>query len=124
MQTILVVDDETGLLHILEVVLGRAGYRVLTAETGSEGYHKVCTTRPDLVLLDDMLPGISGTEICVKVKNDPALNEIPVIMCSAGPRVRDPNYIRETGANAVLLKPFKPTDVLKKINEFLGGVGV
>ena len=64
--------------------------------------------RPDLALLDDMLPGISGGEICLKVKNDPLVMHIPVILYSAGPRVRDGEFIRQIGADAVLFKPFKP----------------
>jgi two-component system phosphate regulon response regulator PhoB len=120
MQTVLVVDDETSFLDIFQVLLQRAGYKPLLSPDGIEGLKMIYDQRPDLVVLDDMLPGMSGSDICVKVKNDASVNNIPVILYSAGPRIRDREFIKRIGANAVLNKPFRPMDVVKMINSFLG----
>jgi len=119
MQTVLVVDDETSFLDIFRVILERAGYKALLTPNGLEGLKMIYEQRPDLVVLDDMLPGISGSEICVKVKNDNSVNSIPVILYSAGPRIHDREFVKHIGANAVLNKPFRPKDVVNMINGFL-----
>ncbi len=123
MQTVLVVDDETSFLDILQVILERAGYRALLAPNGTEGLKMIYEQRPDLVVLDDMLPGISGCDICFKVKSDASTNAIPVIVYSAGPRIRDREFIKKIGANAVLNKPFRPKDVVSMIDGLLCKAG-
>lgn len=120
MQTVLIVDDETSFLDIFQVILQRAGYKTLVTPDGLEGLKMIYDQRPDLVVLDDMLPGMSGGEICARLKNDQKVNEIPVILYSAGPRVRDREFVKQTGANAVMTKPFRPKDVITMINSFLG----
>lgn len=119
MQTILIIDDETSFLNIIQLILGRAGYQVLTATDGKDGLSKARTLRPDLVMLDDMLPGMNGGEICAAIKNDPDMEQTPVIFYSAGNRVSDENFIRQIRADATLHKPFKPQDVLKTVQTCL-----
>ncbi len=114
-QTILIVDDETSFLDILQIILQRAGYKTLVTTNGKEGLSMVYSHKPDLVVLDDMLPGISGADICMTLKNDPTVSFIPVILYSAGPRVREREFIRQIGANATMSKPFKPKDVVQMI---------
>ncbi len=114
-QTILIVDDETSFLDILQIILQRAGYKTLVTTNGKEGLSMVYQHKPDLVVLDDMLPGISGGDICMTLKNDPTVSFIPVILYSAGPRVRERDFIRQIGANASMSKPFKPKDVVQLI---------
>ena len=121
MQTILVVDDEVIFLDILQLLLQRAGYRVLTAADGLEAMALIRSHRPDVVLLDDMLPGMNGGEICLNIKQDPQLRHIPVILYSAGARVRDRSFIEHVGADAVLYKPFKPETVTGVIQDCLNG---
>jgi CheY-like chemotaxis protein len=116
---ILVVDDETSFLDIMNVILPRAGFEVITSTHGKEALQMFYDCRPDLALLDDMLPGMSGGDICLTIKNDPAVQNIPVILYSAGPRVRDGEFIRRIGADAVLFKPFKPADVISTITNCL-----
>jgi DNA-binding response OmpR family regulator len=118
--TILIVDDETSFLDILQIILQRAGYRTLVTTNGKEGLNMVYQHKPDLVVLDDMLPGISGGDICMTLKNDAAVKHIPVILYSAGPRVRERDFIRQIGANATMSKPFKPKDVVQIVSGFLG----
>ncbi len=118
-QTILIVDDETSFLDILQIILQRAGYKTLVTTNGKEGLSMVYQYKPDLVVLDDMLPGISGGDICMTLKNDPTVSHIPVILYSAGPRVRERDFIRQIGANASISKPFKPKDVVQMISNCL-----
>jgi two-component system, OmpR family, phosphate regulon response regulator PhoB len=120
-QTILIVDDETSFLDILQIILQRAGYKTLVTTNGKEGLSMVYEYKPSLVVLDDMLPGISGGDICMTLKNDPSVSHIPVILYSAGPRVREREFIRQIGANATMSKPFKPKDVVAMVNHCLGG---
>lgn len=119
-QTILIVDDETSFLDILQIILQRAGYKTLVTTNGKEGLDLVYQHKPNLVVLDDMLPGISGADICMTLKNDPVVSDIPVILYSAGPRVRERDFIRQIGANASMSKPFKPKDVVAMVAKFLG----
>ncbi len=120
-QTILIVDDETSFLDILQIILQRAGYNTLVTTNGKEGLSMVYQHQPDLVVLDDMLPGISGGDICMTLKNDPSVNHIPVILYSAGPRVRERDFIRQIGATAAISKPFKPKDVVQMVANCLLG---
>lgn len=119
MQTILIVDDELHFLDILQIILQRAGYNTLVTSNGREGLDMIYAHRPDLVVLDDMLPGMSGSEICSTVKKDTSTSHIPVILYSAGPRVRDRNFIAEIGANAAISKPFKPKEMVQLISNCL-----
>ena len=114
-QTILIVDDETSFLDILQIILQRAGYKTIVTTNGKEGLKLVYEHQPSLVVLDDMLPGISGGDICMTIKNDPSVSHIPVILYSAGPRVREREFIRQIGANATMSKPFKPKDVVQMV---------
>ncbi|MCC6896323.1 MAG: response regulator [Anaerolineae bacterium] len=118
-QTILIVDDETSFLDILQIVLQRAGYHTIVTTNGKEGLKLIHQHKPDLVVLDDMLPGISGADICMTLKSDASMSHIPVILYSAGPRVREREFIRQIGATAAISKPFKPKEVVQMIAGFL-----
>ncbi len=119
MQTILILDDEPVFLEILQLILQRTGYHLLFATDGAQALELVRTHRPDLALVDDMLPGISGGEVCQTIKNDPDLSHIPVIIYSAGPRVRDRNFVQQIRADGVLFKPFRPEEVLRTVQAHL-----
>ena len=117
--TVLIVDDEEGFLHIMEMMLGRAGFKTLTAGDGEEGLRMVKAHRPDAVILDDMMPRMNGGDACMKIKADPTLNKIPVIMCSAGAKILNKGYVQRIGANGVLLKPCLPEEVTALIAQCL-----
>ena len=119
---VLVVDDETSFLDIMNVILPRAGFEIITSTHGKEALQMFYDCKPDLALLDDMLPGMSGGDICLTIKNDPSVRHIPVVLYSAGPRVRDGEFIKRIGADAVLYKPFKPADVITTITTCLAAV--
>ncbi|NDJ60623.1 MAG: response regulator transcription factor [Chloroflexi bacterium] len=119
MQTILIVDDEEGFLHILEVVLQRAGYATETALSAMAALEVLDAQSVDLIILDDMMPGLSGSEMCAKVKSDPLTQHIPVIMHSAGLKIHDKTHIEQIGADAVLVKPCPPRDVVEMVTKFM-----
>ncbi len=119
MPTVLIVDDEQQLLDILQLMLQRAGYKTLTATNGNEGLDLVYQHQPDLLVLDDMLPGISGSDVCMTVKHHAIYKHTPVIMYSAGPRIRDREFIRQIGADAAISKPFKMKEILNLVEHHL-----
>lgn len=120
MHTVLVIDDEEGFLQIIKVVLQRAGYRTLAANNGTTGLELVYEHAPDIIILDDMMPGISGGEVCMQLKNDPQTRHIPIVMYSAGAKVRNPAYIKQIGADGALFKPALPAEILETISTYLG----
>jgi CheY-like chemotaxis protein len=119
MYTVLIVDDEEGFLQIIQVILKRAGYRTLVANNGSDGLEMVYQHHPDIIILDDMMPGLTGGDVCLRIKNDPAVSHIPVVMHSAGAKVRNPQYIQQIGADGVLFKPSLPNEILETVGRWL-----
>jgi len=116
---ILVVDDEVYILHILDFSLGAEGYEVITAADGEEAIEKARTERPDLVVLDIMMPKVDGFEACRRLKGDPETNQIPVILLTAKGREVDRQMGIEVGADDYIIKPFSPTKLIEKIGSFL-----
>jgi CheY-like chemotaxis protein len=119
MYTVLIVDDEEGFLQIIQLVLRRAGYKTLAASSGQAGLELTYSEHPDIIILDDMMPGMSGGEVCMQLKADPTVQHIPIVMYSAGAKVRNPNYIRQIGADGVLFKPSLPNEIIETINACL-----
>jgi len=119
MHTVLIVDDEESFLHIVQVILRRAGYNTLIASSGQEGLELAYSLRPDIIILDDMMPGLSGGEVCMQLKRDPLMRSIPVIMYSAGAKVRSPAYIKQIGADGALYKPALPSEILEAVGAHL-----
>jgi CheY-like chemotaxis protein len=119
MPTVLVVDDEFGIVDVLETVLTDEGYRVLTACNGQQGLERLCAERPDAVLLDFMMPILGGAEMLAAMAAEPAYRHIPVIMISSlGEQVISEKC---TGYVAYLRKPFRATAVLSTIVRVLDG---
>jgi CheY-like chemotaxis protein len=119
MPTVLVVDDEFGIVDVLETVLTDEGYRVLTACNGRQGLERLSAEKPDVVLLDFMMPILGGAGMLDAMAAEPAYRHIPVIMISS----LGENVIAEkcTGYVAYLRKPFRATAVLSTIARVLGG---
>ncbi len=104
-RTILVVDDEVDLLDLLKYNLEREGFEALTAENGIEGLATARRAKPDLIVLDVMMPAMGGIELCRKLRQDAALRDTPIIMLTA--RTEDEDYVRglDVGADIYLGKP-------------------
>jgi DNA-binding response OmpR family regulator len=103
---ILIVDDDPRLLHIVAMYLGIEGYEVTTAENGEEGLRQVETERPDLVILDIMMPGMDGIEACRRIRSGAETQHLPVVMFSALSSDDDIERARQAGANHLITKPF------------------
>lgn len=118
-RTILVVDDERPILALLSEYLASKGFEVLTARDGQSGLEKARTARPDLIVLDVMLPRLDGYAVARALKGDPATAPIPIIIFSTRSSAADRAAFQATGANIHILKPFDPEQLLAKILELL-----
>ena len=117
---ILVVDDEIYIVHILDFSLGMEGYEVVTALDGEQALEKARTERPDLIVLDIMMPKLDGYETCKRLKADPEIKDVPVILLSAKGRNVDQKVGFEVGADDYITKPFSPRKLVERINAILG----
>lgn len=116
---ILVVDDEENIVTMVEARLMGNGYDVITASDGQEGLAKARSEKPDLIILDIMLPKIDGYKVCRMLKFDEQYKHIPVILFSARTQDSDLETGKQQGADAYITKPFQPEALLSKIKELL-----
>ena len=116
---VLVVEDETDIAELIRYNLEMAQFNVSIATTGDEGLKAIQETKPDMVLLDLMLPQISGLEICSQVKNNDQLKEIPIIMVSAKGEEEDIVKGLELGADDYVTKPFSPKVLTARVEAVL-----
>ena len=117
---ILVVDDEIYIVHILDFSLGMEGYEVVTALDGEQAVEKARAEKPDLIVLDIMMPKLDGYETCKILKGDDTTKNIPVILLSAKGRNVDQKIGFEVGADDYITKPFSPRKLVERINSILG----
>ena len=116
---ILFIEDEKDLVRLVKVKLEESGYEVLAAHDGQEGLEKARTEKPDLIILDIMLPKMNGYEVCQLLKFDEKHWKIPIIMLTAKVEDRDKALGKETGANEYLTKPFDINNLLSVIGKCL-----
>ncbi|MBM3509328.1 MAG: phosphate regulon transcriptional regulatory protein PhoB [Alphaproteobacteria bacterium] len=116
---ILVVEDELALVTMLRYNLEKAGFRVAAAHDGQEALTLIAEAKPDLVLLDWMLPNTSGLEVCRQIRRRPETRDVPVVMLTA--RAEESDRIRglETGADDYITKPFSPTELVARVRAVL-----
>jgi DNA-binding response OmpR family regulator len=120
---ILVVDDEDDILNFLELVLSEKGYQVATASGGQEALTKAQLERPDLVLLDIMMPQMDGWEVLKLLRVDEDTAEVPVAMLSARTEARDRVQGLQEGAIDYICKPFSLSELLGKIEAIFSQAG-
>jgi two-component system alkaline phosphatase synthesis response regulator PhoP len=118
-QTILIVDDEQTTAQLVKMVLKKQGYRVVTSGNGPEALRIADDLIPDLVLLDIVLPGMDGFQVCQYIRKNPRTATIPVIMFSGLDRPADQHKAFEVGSDDYLTKPVKMADLLEKIRKIL-----
>jgi DNA-binding response OmpR family regulator len=120
---ILVVEDDPNALRILQVALEGEGYQVSTASDGGEALRKAREEKPDLAILDIMLPGIDGYQICRYLRSNPDTATMPVLMLTAktGGRAQMAGF--ESGADDYLFKPINLEEVLKRVKALLWAEG-
>ena len=116
---ILVIDDEPEILDVTRKRLEAAGFKVVTAETGLDGLKKARSEKPDLIVLDLILPGLSGYQICAMLKGDQNYREIPILMLSARSQENDVKEGMRVGAEAYMMKPCDAKDFIAKVQELL-----
>ena len=119
---ILIVDDEDDILHFLELVLREKGYEVATASGGHEALTKAQVDRPDLVLLDIMMPQMDGWEVLKLLRVDDETSHIPVAMLSARTEAKDRVQGLQEGAVDYICKPFALQELLEKIGTIFAQV--
>ncbi|MCC6543957.1 MAG: response regulator transcription factor [Nitrospirae bacterium] len=118
-QTILVVDDENDILTLLKYNLEKAGFNVLSSQDGPEAVSTAAKKRPDLIILDIMLPSMEGTEVCGVLKNRETTRDIPIIMLTAKGDEIDRIVGFELGADDYIIKPFSPRELVLRVKAVL-----
>ena len=116
---VLAVDDEPHILFILSQVLTSKGCKVLTADGGEKAVKLALKNVPDLIILDVMMPDISGFEVCQHLKNNPKTKHIPVIILTAEQNEEHKEAMIKMGVEDYISKPFSPNGLSKKIDEVL-----
>jgi len=127
---ILVVDDRERTVRAIQRILQKEGYEVLTAFDGVTGLKKICEEKPDLIILDIMMPGMDGYEVCRRLQRDPATARIPVLMLTgkgrldyegSGFRVRVQEQVEgyDSGAMEFLTKPVRWHELVKRVKGLL-----
>ena len=112
---ILIVEDEPDILQLLTLYLEKEGYRTVSAASGMEGLRQVKQEKPDLVVLDLMLPEIDGLEVCRRLRSVPATAMLPIIMLTAKAEESDTIIGLELGADDYVIKPFSPKTLVARI---------
>ena len=118
--TVLVVDDDEMLVELIEFKLSQKGASVITSGDGEEGLSIAKEQKPDLIVLDGMMPGMDGIEVLRLLKENPDTKNIPVIMLSARSQSRDVVGGLNLGAAEYIAKPFMPEELILKIRRLLG----
>ena len=118
-RSVLIADDEPNILISLEFLMKREGWQVSVARDGNEALAAIQDHRPDLVLLDVMMPGKTGYEVCAAVRADETLAGVKILMLTAKGRDTDVAQGLGVGADAYMTKPFSTRDLVAKIRELL-----
>lgn len=121
--SILIVDDEPHIVLSLEFLMRREGFEVASAADGEAGLAAVARHRPDLVILDVMMPKVNGFEVCQRLRADPALAGLKVLMLTAKGREVEVQKGLALGADAYLTKPFSTRELVARVRALLGLAG-
>src|SRR6266481_7333343 len=116
---VLIVEDEPDISDLLAFHLGREGYEVFRSRTGVEALQHVRARTPDLVLLDLMLPGMDGLDVCRRLRQDPSTATLPIVMLTAKGEEVDRVLGLELGADDYIVKPFSPKEVVARVRAVL-----
>ena len=115
---ILVVDDSKTELHHLSEMLTKRGYAVRTAESGDEAMKRLAEDKPDLILMDVVMPGQNGFQLTRTITRDPRWTGLPVIMCTSKSQETDRVWGMRQGASDYIVKPVKADELIEKIRRF------
>ena len=118
---ILIADDEPNIVVSLEFLMKQRGHEVRIVHDGAAALKAVAEFRPDLILLDVMMPAVGGFDVCQKVRENPDWQGIRIVMLSAKGRDVEVTKGMAVGADAYVTKPFSTRDLMSKVDELLGG---
>jgi twitching motility two-component system response regulator PilH len=121
MTTVLVVEDSVTQREMITDLLKGSGLNVTIAADGVEALEKIQGSRPDLVVLDIVMPKMNGYEVCRRLKADPKTQGVPVVMCSSKGEEFDRYWGMKQGADAYIAKPFQPTELVGTVKQLLRG---
>lgn len=116
---VLLVEDETNIIEAMQFLLSREGWQVDTHSDGATAVDKVRDMRPDLVVLDYMLPGKNGIDILTELRSDPAFERLPVLMLTARGQSRDREQAERAGVSRFMTKPFSNTEVMTAVRDLV-----
>lgn len=114
---VIIADDNENIREALTYLLEDEGFELSLAKDGAEALAKVRQIVPDVLLLDIMMPGMNGYEVCSAVKNDPLLKQVYIIMLTAKGQITEQEHGKEVGADEYIVKPFSPMEILSKIKK-------
>ena len=117
-KNILLVDDSKTELHFLSDLLTKRGYSVRTAENGEEALRRLGEAKPDLILMDVVMPGQNGFQLTRAITRDPRFIDVPVIMCTSKNQETDKVWGMRQGARDYIVKPVNPDELVAKIHAF------
>ena len=112
---ILVADDDDGLRQLLRLILAREGFEVFEAASGEQALALAVTVDPAVILLDVMMPGLDGYDVCRRLKSDQRTGNVPVVFVSAAEDVLRRNEVQKLGAAACIQKPIGPRDLVARV---------
>ncbi len=121
MSKILVVEDSISQREMISELLKRGGLNVEIASDGVEALERLKEFRPDLIVVDIVMPRMNGYELCRRIKSDQQTQDIPVVMCSSKGEEFDRYWGMKQGADAYIAKPFKPMELISTIKQLLRG---
>lgn len=117
-KTILIIEDEVNLVELLKFRLESHDYNVEVAYDGKDGIKKIMKLKPDLVILDLMLPEMDGYEVCRLSKGNEETKKIPIVVLTARTQKKDRDAVWDAGADDYISKPFEPAELIAKIQEY------
>ncbi len=117
--TVLVVEDAPSEMALMRHYLDAVGYSVISAPTGKEGLDKAIAQKPDVIVTDVVMPGISGFELCRKLKHTPETRDVPIVMCSSKKQTIDRLWGMRQGAKVYLTKPYTQDELVAAIEQAL-----
>ncbi|MCL2931902.1 MAG: response regulator [Trichodesmium sp. MAG_R03] len=119
MSKVLVVEDSVTQREMISQLLKSSGLAVTVANDGVEALGQLKNTKPDIVVLDIVMPRMNGYEVCRRIKSDPKTKDIPVVMCSSKGEEFDRYWGLKQGADAYIAKPFQPTELVGTVKQLL-----
>ena len=120
---ILVADDDPSILRLLQLNFELEGFEVHTASDGEEALVKARSASPDVIVLDVMMPGLDGLEVCRRLKEDGAMRTVPIILLTALGQERERREGMAVGASEYVMKPFDPDSLIRVVKGTLAGAG-